>query len=358
MYSNIEPNYYFDKSIFEKEKNTVFKNSWLFFCHKKNIENHNDYVSKIILNTPIVVHNSNGNIRAFMNVCSHRFSLIQKEGIGNRAMVCPYHGWSYDSQGIPKGIPKKPLFKDYSQQELCELKLVEYQLESCGNFYFVKIHNDNVSLKQYLGEFYEELYQLSLGVNKQIDDNKININANWKVIVENTLESYHVNLVHSDTFRKLGAKGLDFKFSNFNMHSNWTSELNIKEEDPKANKIYKNFSNRKFKIDGYIHYLIYPNLLISSSHGVSFNISTIYPTSENTTEFTSHVYMCEYEKNNATIDFFEQSLIDFNRQVFNEDAVICEQVQLGVISASNFGVLSLEENRVHEFQKTYKKQIV
>jgi phenylpropionate dioxygenase-like ring-hydroxylating dioxygenase large terminal subunit len=358
MYSNIEPQYYFDKKIFEKEKNNVFKDNWTFFCNKKDVENHNDYVSKVIFDIPIVVHNSNGEVKAFMNVCSHRFSLIQKEGLGNRPMVCPYHGWSYDKSGIPKGIPKKPLFKNYNEQELCELKLTEYELQSCGNLYFIKINKNNTSLKDYLGEFFEEISKLSLGMNKQIDTNKIDINSNWKVIVENTLESYHVNLVHSETFKKLGARGLDFKFSNSNMHSNWTSELDIKEEDPKTNKIYRNFINRKYKIAGYVHYLIYPNLLISSSYGVSFNISTIYPISENKTEFTSYVYMCDYEKNNPIVEFFEQTLIDFNRKVFDEDAFICQQVQLGVVAANTTGVLSLEEKRVHEFQKTYKKQIV
>jgi len=67
--------------------------------------------------------------------------------------------------------------------------------------------------------------------------------------------------------------------------------------------------------------------------------------------------MSKSENNNALIEGYKQSLIDFNRQVFDEDKTICEEVQKGVISTDKPGVLSLEEERVHAFQKIYMQQI-
>lgn len=356
MFSNITPKYYFDNETFELEKQKIFSNNWIYFCHKDSIANHNDFITKKIGNIPVVMQNINGEVKAFMNVCSHRFSILQTQEKGNRALFCPYHGWSFNKEGKPTGIPKKPLFKDFNEQELCDLKLKEYRLDSCGNFYFVHINEPLVTLKEYLGDFYEDLQNISNGISKLIDINRLNIKANWKVLVENTLESYHVNLVHSDTFRKLGAKGLDFKFSN--EHSKWDAELNFNEDDPKLSKIHKNYTNRVFKINGYTHYLIYPNLLISTSYGVSFNVSTIFPTTPGESDFTSYVYMSKAESNNALVEGYEQSLIEFNRQVFVEDKNICEEVQKGVVVTDKPGVLSLEEERVHAFQKTYMRHII
>ena len=54
---------------------------------------------------------------------------------------------------------------------------------------------------------------------------------------------------------------------------------------------------------------------------------------------------------------YKQSLIDFNRKVFDEDKIICEEVQKGVVVTEQPGVLSLEEHRVHAFQENYIKQI-
>jgi hypothetical protein len=355
MFSNISPKHYFDKDIFELEKETIFQNNWIFICFKDEVSNHNDFVAKKIGKIPVVVQNINGTIKAFMNVCSHRFSILQTAEKGNRALFCPYHGWSFNKEGYPNGIPKKPLFKEFSEEDKCKLKLKEYTLELCGDLYFIHINEPKMSLKEYLGDFYNEVESISKNKGNLIDTNKIDIKSNWKIVVENTLESYHVNLVHTETFRRLGASGLKFNFTN--NHSDWEADLNLDEDDPKLQKIHTNFSDRHIKIKGYKHYLIYPNLLISTSYGISFNFSIINPISPDETSFTSYVFLSEPKKSNAVVNMYQNSLIEFNRQVFDEDQVICEEVQKGVIVTDKPGVLSLEEERVHHFQKIYIQHI-
>jgi phenylpropionate dioxygenase-like ring-hydroxylating dioxygenase large terminal subunit len=351
MFSNITPKYYFDSDIFEREKHEIFKNNWIFVCFKQDLLNNNDFVTKTVGGVPIVVQNINNEIKAFMNVCSHRFSTLQTSERGNRALFCPYHGWAYNKEGKPTGIPKRPLFKEFSEQELCDLKLKEYSLDYCGDLVFVHINTPNISLKESLGDFFDEIQNLFNDQLQLVDTNKINIKSNWKVVVENTLESYHVNLVHSDTFKKLGAKGLDFAFTN--KHSKWDAELALHEDDAKLSKIHNLFSNRLLKKDGYSHYIVFPNLLISTSYGISFNFSIIDPISANDTAFTSYVFLSKPKKESGIYDMYKQSLVQFNRQVFDEDTVICEEVQKGVIVTDKQGVLSLEEKRVHEFQLQY-----
>ena len=76
----------------------------------------------------------------------------------------------------------------------------------------------------------------------------------------------------------------------------------------------------------------------------------------NETSFTSYVFLSSYEDSNPITEIYKQSLIDFNKKVFDEDQIICEEVQKGVIVTTNPGVLSLEEERVHKFQEIYINQ--
>lgn len=355
MTANILPYHYTSEEIYQKEKRKIFHNNWIFFCFKSDLVNHNDFVSGEVGEIPVVVQNFNGQIKALHNVCSHRFSILQVEKSGNRGLFCPYHGWSYDKTGIPVGIPKRPFFKDFSNQELCQLKLKEFYVDYCGDLCFVHIDEPQSTLKDFLSDFYNEISDISFCKSNLIDKNNFQIKANWKITLENTLESYHVNLVHPETFGSLGAKGTLFDFAK--NHSSWESNLNLSENDPKLEKIHNLFSNRRYKINGYKHFLLYPNLLISSSYGVSYNFSILTPKSKDETDFTSLVFLSEPEINNNLVEVYSKYLIDFNRKVFNEDKIICEQVQKGVLSSEKTGILSLEEERVHSFQKIYINQL-
>jgi phenylpropionate dioxygenase-like ring-hydroxylating dioxygenase large terminal subunit len=354
MKALIKPEDYFLKKIYTKEEELLFGEVWNFVGFTWDFQNNNDFISLKIAGIPVVVQNMKGVVKAFKNVCSHRHSIIQTQVSGNRALFCPYHGWSYDDKGIPLGIPKKPLF-NFSRNELECLKLKEYNVDTCGSMIFVNIKEKAVSLKNYLGDFYTIFNVMSDNFGKLIDVNEIKIKANWKIIVENTLESYHVALIHSDTFKKLGADGLDFHF--YGNHSRWKAKLAMSENDGKQAKVHKPYQARNYKIDGYDHLILFPFILISSTYGISFNLSHIIPIDEENTIFKSYVFISkkDLESTNYPIEnIYEESLVKFNRQVFEEDKVICEEVQKGVRFSNYDGELSEEEDRVRHFQEVYK----
>lgn len=358
MKAIIKPKEYFQEGVFENEKENLFENAWNFVCFTSDLKEENDFVTIFIGNTPVVVQNLRGNIKAFKNICSHRHSIIQTKDKGNRPLMCPYHGWAYDKKGIPKGIPKKPLFS-FSKEELECLKLKSYKVEICGSLVFVNIQEKNNGLKHYLGDLFDVVEKMTSAFGEMIDVNKITIKANWKILVENTLESYHVNLIHEETFKKLGAEGMSFKF--IKEHSLWDASLALKEDDKKVLRAHKPYKERPYKIDGYKHLIIFPNILISSTYGISFNLSSIVPVDNESSIFTSYVFMTktntEDTEEKPIQKVYKQSLINFNRKVFDEDKEICEKVQIGVKYSNYDGELSEEEERVCEFQKAYKTYI-
>lgn len=356
MKALISPLEYYDKTVLENEKKFLFSKIWNFVGFKNEFQQINDFKTQDIAGIPIVVQNCKGQIKCFKNICSHRHSIIQVEEKGNRSLFCPYHGWSYDENGSLFGIPKKPLFSFNSDEIEC-LKLKEYQVDFCGDLVFVNISTDKTeTLKNYLGLFYSEIEKITQNFGELIDINEMVIDANWKILVENTLESYHVNLIHSETFKRLGAGGLDFVFEN--VHSAWNASLLLKENEGKQAKIHQPYQNRGYKIEGYKHIIVFPNILISTTYGISFNLSQILPIDEDKSLFRSFVFLTKKDdkyKNEGIESMYKDSLINFNQKVFNEDKEICEKVQIGIKKSHYDGQLSEEEMRVCEFQRSYTK---
>lgn len=357
MKALILPEHYYRSDVLEKEHELLFQQTWCFVGFMSFFKEDNDFITQNIGGIPVVVQNCRGEIKAFKNICSHRHSIIQVEESGNRPLMCPYHGWAYNDKGLPTGIPKKPLFK-FTREEIECLKLKEYKVDFCGELVFVNLSNDPLELKDFMGDLFDEVEKMSNNFGELVDVNGMTIDANWKILVENTLESYHVNLIHEETFKKLGAGGMDFTF--IREHSVWDAMLLVGENEGKNAKIHSPYQNRGYKISGYKHLVIFPNVLISSTYGISFNLSYITPIDSNSSKFVSYVFLTkkEDETTNSTMEnIYKQSLVGFNRKVFDEDKAICEKVQIGVKKSPFTGELSDEEARVCEFQKNYKKYI-
>ena len=143
------------------------------------------------------LQNFSGELRAFHNVCSHRQSRIRSEASGNGPLRCPYHGWTYNSAGIPFSIPNKPLFDAADSRVRDDLSLDRFAVDTCGSLLFVRIDENGPSLRDYLAGAYDHLHAVGSALGEQLSRYPMVIRANWKVIVENTLEGYHVNYVHA-----------------------------------------------------------------------------------------------------------------------------------------------------------------
>ena len=349
-------NYYEDK-VFSSENVQIFLRQWVFACFLSDLTAHNDYVCMNRGGRSLVIQNFHGEIYAFDNVCSHRFAELKSEGKGNGALRCPYHGWTYDCTGLPYAIPKRPRFDDLTPERLECLKLSSWQVASIGQFVFVKYDDSSdLSLENFLGaNVCQLLRNVSECMGECIDVNMIHLHCNGKIAVENTLESYHVGFIHPTTFHKLGANGEDFEFEG--SHSRWNAALS-EVTLVKWEKTSHIFASRSFHAPGYIHQFIFPNLTIATTFGNSFSIQLFDPESAEFTNFTSYVYDAKLnditELQSKMAAMMNQSIVSFNRSVFQEDKGVCESVQRGCRLVKGDGVLSDEELRVHHFQQQYQ----
>lgn len=371
----IQPQDYTDARAFKAEMDRVFLRRWIFACSTDGLEKDGDYRCIDVGSISVVIQNFEGQIRAFNNVCSHRFARIQTEQCGNRELKCPYHGWIYNEAGLPYAIPRKPLISEITPATLCEYRLSRWHIRTVGPLIFIrKEHGDEslepTDLEQQFGDFFETLSQLAAACGELVENTAHVVKANWKLVVENTLEGYHVDCVHPNTIRKLGIPGLStntttasasetssrFVFSAQN--SAVFSPLSA-EVSEKMDRTYKFLAARPQKLAGYRHFYFFPNFVFASTRGESFSIQRILPIDEQTTELTSFLFatngLGELTKMEAALKKqFYASAADFVREIFLEDAGICEQVQRSIGFAHGMGVLSDEEERICAFHQAYR----
>lgn len=350
----IPPRAYCDSSVFAAEQRRLFGRCWQFVGFRRDLAAHHDFVVRQIGGVSVVVQNFDGRIKAFTNVCSHRFNRIQTECRGNRPLQCAYHGWLYNHAGVPVGIPKKPRFDGLTPERLSALALAPWQVETCGELVFVRRAGEGPDLRTFLGDAFDLLATMTAACGPMIDENAMVIRANWKVLVENTLESYHVGFVHPTTFHRLHTQ--EGRFSWQAPHSRWETPLGA-DVAARLDKLLRVFASRPFQTDGYCHQLIFPNLTVATTKGTSFSVQLFDPVDAGTTRFTSYVFQSRLDDgaqaSAAAVEALNASVRDFNRSVFAEDKEICEQVQIGAAVTDQPGVLSDEELRVMDFQRHY-----
>ena len=355
MNTLIEPRDYYDPGVFLREQRQLFSRLWQCVGFTHDLEKHHNFITRDVGGVSVVVQNFHGSLRAFANVCSHRFNRIHTDCRGNGPLQCAYHGWLYNDQGVPTGIPKKPRFDGLTSERLQELALAPWRVESCGRLVFVCRDSQAPGLKNYMGEAFALVEAMTQASGQLIDENVMIIRANWKVLVENTLESYHVNFVHANTFSRLGTADGVFEWQQ--PHSRWCTPLGAKIA-ARLEKPMAVFASRPWKAEGYLHQLVFPNLTVASTQGTSFSVQFFDPVDPDTTRFTSIVFQTRLQESpteaaQATIAALNESVKAFNRAVFSEDKEICEQVQRGARMTDKSGALSDEELRVFDFQKQY-----
>lgn len=353
MKTLLVPAYYYSEEIFKREQTELFGATWQFAGFTIDVAEPDAMFAVTIAGKSVVIKNFEGKLKAFHNVCSHRFSRICTEKTRG-PLQCPYHGWTYNEAGVPYAIPKRKQFTAIDPEQL---KLKPYELAVCGKFIFVKEQLGGPSLEEYLGEAQELLKKISEALGLLLDRNEMIIAANWKIVVENTLEEYHVREVHPQSLYNVGIKNVESVAKG--LHS--SSLMQFETQLHKHKKLAEVYATRPWQVEDYIHQLIFPNLTLASAFGTTISIQHITSLSATTTCFVSYVFATTLAREalaSPVVKAFNKSAVDFNRQVFTEDKIICEQVQKGIMEAiSQEGPLCSDEKRVFAFQETYARYL-
>lgn len=193
--------FYTDPRMIALEKEHLFLREWVCVGRREELARPGDYVAFQNCDEPIViVHGDDGNIRAFSNVCRHRGTVIAS-GRGNRKrLVCPYHNWSYDTYGRLVGTPGIGE-RDGFDRGNC--RLPEFACTAWQGFVFVTLARDPPPLAPRLAELEALIrpYHMEQMTLRYLADEVWE--TNWKCLLENFMEGYHLTPLHRETLHQV-----------------------------------------------------------------------------------------------------------------------------------------------------------
>ncbi len=193
------PNWtYTNPEYLEVEKDELFRKSWQLACHVSDVPNVGDYYSfDLVGERALIVRGKDNVVRAFHNVCRHRGSRVvaSERGTCKSAIVCPFHGWSYNLDGTLRAVPQA---KSLPKLDAVEHGLPPVEYEIWHGFVFVRfVPGEQPSVAHMMAPHEEIIGRYRMAEMKPYGRMfSQNMPVNWKAVRDVDNEGYHVPVAH------------------------------------------------------------------------------------------------------------------------------------------------------------------
>ena len=185
---------YFARDWHEREVEQVWRKTWQLACRLEHIPNVGDHVVyEIVRDSLIVIRTGPDQIKAYINSCLHRGTLLRSEGGCVSQLRCPFHGWTWDLNGQLKIIPGQ---WDFPHVDKAAMSLPEAQVGTWGGFVFVNFDAECEPLDSYLENLPEHFAAFNLEDRYVAAHVAKVMPCNWKLAMEAFVEAYHVPYAH------------------------------------------------------------------------------------------------------------------------------------------------------------------
>ena len=187
--------YYLDESVFAAELDSVLASGWLFAGHSCEVAGTGDYLLfELGPESVIVVRDENGVLHAHHNVCRHRGSRLCDQPRGTaRALVCPYHQWTYGLDGQLRAARLMGDAFDRSAHRLGAAAVREV-----AGLVFVCLADEPPPFADAATAIGMQLGRHHLERGRVVHRASYRVEANWKTLVENNRECYHCRGSHPE----------------------------------------------------------------------------------------------------------------------------------------------------------------
>jgi len=215
---------YTHPEFFDWEVENVFRAEWLCIAHTSQIPEAGDFITVDLLGEPlIVVRGKDDSVRVLSRICPHRAMDIMPPGFGydgqghaesrggvdgrlpgcghTRLFLCPYHSWTFELDGGLKACPEMHLAADFQRSDWA---LRSFASEVWHGFVFVNLDGKaTVPVSRRLASVYSHLGKwkpedMVVAVHREWE-----CPFNWKVLIENFMESYHHAGAHKNSLQLL-----------------------------------------------------------------------------------------------------------------------------------------------------------
>ena len=192
---------YFDPAFAERERDSLWKKVWQYACREEDIPKVGDRLPYSVGSLSyIIVRVAPDQIKAYQNTCMHRATrLCDGQSTGDK-IRCPFHGWEWKLDGSLNHIPSRWDFPDLRDEEF---SLVEVNVAMWGGFVFINPDANPEPLEKSLGVLQAHFKSWALEDHFTYGHVRKKIRANWKIVMEAFLESYHTVETHRQILNTL-----------------------------------------------------------------------------------------------------------------------------------------------------------
>lgn len=284
---------YYDEAVFREELEKIWHRTWVYVGHTSEIPNDNDYATKSIGPTPVLMlRDKDGEVRLLLNKCPHRGNQLCAYQKGNRTtFTCPYHSWTFSNRGDLIGFAYADGYAGLSREGVGLGKVPRVAIYR--GFVFGSFAEEGPSLEEHLGGAKASIDQLL--DNSPVGELELTAGflqhrtkANWKFMLENETDGYHPAFVHGSVFQvadsgigdlygpKSTALTRDYGngHTEFDLRPEWrrvgkplgwfgTNESRLPGYVKAMTEAYGAERAREIMIDGSPHTMIFPNLFIA-----------------------------------------------------------------------------------------------
>lgn len=346
---------YCDQSALDLEKSRLLLPGWHGVGTTAELPRDGDYFTFELLGHPLMFLRDGQQIRCFLNSCPHRLGLVRHDSRGRaNPLRCQNHGWTFDRDGT-----RQSPGTDQSREgrDVCRgAALRAYRTEQLGQLIFVTLNDAAPSLAEYLGERHDELAgwygddRWSLLASRLRQDE-----VNWKVFVENGLESYHIDSVHARTFvhyppaeachHELEDQGS--VYATTRAGTNWLDEY--------LNPWVHRLAGEQMGEYTFYTWHHFPHLMFTHM-GVFSWVECVLPVSPSRTQTVFRLFTAGGARGwwgKRMMSMLLRTKLPFFKQVAAEDSAVLTAVQRGKEAPGHpgSGLISIREERVFHFQR-------
>lgn len=189
---------YTDPDRFAAEQRLLFRQGPVFFGLSADLPEPGSYRALRVDGIPlVVVRQADDSLAAFVNACRHRGAPLvdpSSTGDGLRALVCPYHSWTYELSGE---LRTRPLSAGAFDDLTVGCDLLRRPVAERHGLVFVRPEGDDpVDVDQVLGGAQDDLGAFDLGSYVPVETRVNEWEMNWKLFFDTFSESYHIRTLH------------------------------------------------------------------------------------------------------------------------------------------------------------------
>lgn len=345
----------------KRERRAVFASSWQLVASASQLQRPGSFITVELLGVPVVIRNFGGELVALRNVCAHRQSILATKPAGcSPTLKCPYHGWEYGADGRTRKLPGATNFPKFDHAHYC---LDKFALEQCGDLVFIRLSSQGPTLREWIGERFEILEDwFSTSSHHLALHCRYDYVANWKIPVENSLESYHIPYIHPNTFHTDPAEAN----STHIIHDTGTC-FTARFHPPRLiddildrAEIWVMHRLGAPPTGIYHHHHIFPNLLISHTDTTSF-VQMVHPSGP----ASSFSLIWQYGLGGTQQKLIPRMIsyawgkftASLTRTIVTEDISVYALVQAGAAGSRQPGILGRCEERLYASQKYVRDRI-